>query len=90
MKNLKNQIKLIQDLKRQHEIVMFRYYTGDSQSILLKLIADEVDKLQDSEIIPEDLYISLSKTESLALENIKELCLLYRKVILLVHDVENN
>ena len=79
---LKEQIKLLKDLKRQLEIISFRYYNSVNQTILLNLIFDEIEKWPELECISKDLYIALSTPEKLATEDIRDLCLLYRQVIL--------
>ncbi|MFX0195357.1 MAG: hypothetical protein ACFFCW_04470 [Candidatus Hodarchaeota archaeon] len=83
MKTLKDHIRILKDLRRQHEIMSYRYYIRDSQAILLELIAREMENWSVAELIPEDLYESLSNPERLATNDIEDLCLLYRRVVLL-------
>ena len=83
MKTLKDQIRILKDLKRQHQIMSYRYYTRDSQAILLKLIAREIENWPTAEEFPEDLYASLSNPERLATNDIENLCLLYREIIVM-------
>lgn len=89
MKNLKDHIKLLQDLKRQHEIIIFRYYTRDSQTILFGLITKEIESWSLSVSIPFDLYSNLANPESLATKSIENLCLLYREVVMFGNDIKN-
>lgn len=89
MKNIKDQIRLLRDLKRQHETVMFRYYTRDSQSILFDLITKEIESCPLSVLVPLDLYSDLANPENLATKSIENLCLLYRKVVMFGVDAKN-
>ena len=77
-----NLIKL-EDLKRQQEIAAFRYHTRDVCTTLIKLIIEEIESWPETKIIPEDTYISLANTERLIVNDVSELCQIYRKVILL-------
>ena len=89
MKNLKDQIKLLQDLKRQHEIILFRYYTRDSQATLFGLITKEIESWPLSVSILLDLYSDLANPENLATKSIENLCLLYRKVVMFSVNAKN-
>ena len=81
MEKLRDQVKLLQDLKRQHQISSYRFYTSDSQAILLELIAEEIEKWPLAKPVPLNLFRYLSNPQDLATENIEKLCLLYREVI---------
>lgn len=83
MKKLKDQIKILKELKRQRDIASLRYYTGNSQITLLKLIEAELENFSDTSSIPQDVYISLSYPEKLATNDIKELCLIFKKLVIL-------
>lgn len=83
MKTLKDQITILKDLKRQHEITSYRYYTAENQAVLLELIKDEIENWPNAAMIPEDIYTTLSNPENLATSDIENLCLLYRRVVLL-------
>ena len=84
MEKLKDQVRLLQDLKRQHRISSFRFYTADSQSILLELIAEEIEKWPKAKPIPLDLFSDLSNPKKLGTKSIENLCLLYREVTISV------
>jgi hypothetical protein len=79
---LKYDVKLIKDLKRQHQINSYRFYTSESQAILLELISEEIDKWPLDKLIPLKLFSDLSNPEKLATNSIEKLCLLYREVII--------
>jgi len=81
MEKLRDEVRLLQDLKRQHQISSFRFYTSDSQTILLKLISEEIEKWPAGKSIPLDLFSDLSNPKNLATESIEKLCLLYREII---------
>ena len=83
LKTLQDQIKTLEDLKRQHEIAAFRYYASDACETLVKLIMKEIENWPETEIIPEDIYISLGNVERLIVNDISGLCKTYRKVILM-------
>ena len=85
MEKLKDQVRMLQDLKRQHQISSFRYYTSDSQSILLELITEEIEKWPAEKPFPHKLHSYLSNVRTLASENIKDLCLLYKEILLLIN-----
>jgi hypothetical protein len=89
MINLKNHIELLKDKKRQHKIIMFRYYTRDSQTILFNLIAKEIESWPLSVSIPFDLYSDLANPENLATKSIENLFLLYRKVVMFSVDSQD-
>ena len=89
MEKLKDQVRMLQDLKRQHQISSFRYYTSDSQSILLELITEEIEKWPAEKPFPLKLYSYLSNPRTLASENIKDLCLLYKEILLLMNKEQN-
>ena len=82
VEKLKDLVRLLQDLKRQHQIGAFRFYTSDSQAILLELISEEIEKWPLEKPIPLDLYIYLSNPKKLATKSIEKLCLLYREIII--------
>lgn len=88
MEKLKDQLKLLRDLKRQHQINSYRYYTSDSQAILLELIAEEIEKWPLEKPIPLNLFRYLSNPKDLAKDSIEDLCLLYRKIILMSAEVK--
>jgi hypothetical protein len=88
MIKLKDHIKVLVDLKRQHEIVMFRHYNRETQCTLLNLIIKELDTWKQNELIPKELYFSLSMPEKLAQNNVIDLCLLYKKVIIINSKTE--
>jgi hypothetical protein len=81
LEKLKDQVKMLQDLKRQHQISTFRFYTSDSQAILLELIAKEIEEWPEDKSIPMDLFLDLSNSKELVTNSIENLCILYRKVI---------
>ena len=88
MQNLRDQVRLLQDLKRQHQINSFRFYTADSQAILLELIAKEIEKWPLAKPIPLDLFSDLANPKDLATDSIEDLCLLYRRIILMRGEVK--
>jgi hypothetical protein len=90
MKTLKDQITILKDLKRQHEIASYRYYTAENQAVLLELIKDEIENCPKTKVIPEDMYATLSVPENLATNSVENLCFLYRKVILLCSKSGDN
>jgi len=83
LKTLEDQIKTLEDLKKQHEIAAFRYYAKDACATLVKLIMKEIENWPEAKIIPEDIYISLANIERLIVNDISDLCQIYRKVILM-------
>jgi hypothetical protein len=83
MKNLKNHIKFLKDLKNRHETSLYRYYTRDCQTIILRLILKELQLRPVKNKLPKDIFLLLSNPDRFAQIDIKELCLLYRKIILL-------
>ncbi len=84
MEKLKDQVKSLQDLKRRHQINSYRFYTSDSQAILLELIIKEIESWPLTKPIPMNLFCYLSNPKDLAKDSIEELCLLYREVIISV------
>ena len=60
---------------------MFRYYTRDSQAILLEFIINEIDNWPTGALIPLDIYFKLSNPEVLATQSIEDLCHLFKSVI---------
>ena len=90
MKTLKDQITILKDLKRQHEISCYRHYSAENQAVLLELITDELEKWPKTKVVPEDLYTTLSNPENLATNSVEYLCFLYRKVILLCSKSGDN
>jgi hypothetical protein len=83
METLKKEVELLTDLKRRVEILAFRYYTSNDQSTLINLIADELQNWSTQKPIPDELLITLSNPEKYATNSIDELCLLYKKVVLI-------
>ena len=88
MKTLKDQIKFLQDLRKRHKVACLRYYTRDSQAILLELITREIRDWPDETGIPEDLYLTLLNQEPFFTSDIEELCLLYRQVVRLKSRID--
>ena len=82
MNDLKSQIEKVVNLKWQLKILMHRYYTRDSQTIMLNLITKEMEQWPSNTPIPDDLYVRLSSPEKYAQNNIEDLCLLYRELII--------
>ena len=89
MKTLKQQLGLINDLRRQREVMAFRYYTSDNQSTLLDLILAEIGSWPNAMKISEELFIKLSNPEKLATDTIDDLCHIYREVIIRKNNLEN-
>lgn len=85
MENLLHHVRLLQDLKRQHRISSFRFYTSDSQSILLELITEEIENWPKEIPFPFNLFRDLSNPRTLATNNIRGLCLLYKEILLLIN-----
>lgn len=83
MKNLKESINYLFDLKRQHEIISRRYYNRDSESIILKLINKELIEIPKELKLPQDIYLSLSKIDRTSSMSILKLCEIYRELILI-------
>ena len=83
MLRLKEHIRLIENLKRQHEIAALRYYRIDACMTIIELIINEIRDWPETEIIPDDIYISLCNVDKLIVNGISDLCLLYRKIILI-------
>ena len=81
VEKLKDQVRLLQDLKRQHQINSHRFHTSDSQVILLELIIKEIESWPLTKPIPLDLYSDLSNPKDLAKDSIEELCSLFKKVV---------
>jgi hypothetical protein len=90
MKTLKDQIKLLRDLKKRHEIAGYRYFTRESQAILIELITQELKDWPYDEGISEELQLTLLLAENLISSDIQGLCLLYRKVVRLRVQAENH
>lgn len=89
MSALKQQIGLLADLKRQREILAFRYYTSNDQSTVINLIANEIENWPQHMELPEELFIKLSNPEKLATDNIGDLCNIYREIIIEKIQCEN-
>jgi hypothetical protein len=83
MRTLKDQLKHIQDLKIKCESAIYRYYNRENQLILMKLIIEEMKKWDSKVKLDKDLYLILSNPEKLATKNIEDLCLIYKKIVLL-------
>jgi hypothetical protein len=83
MQTLKDQLRKLEDLKRQREIAAFRYYSNDVSVTIIELIINEIENWPSTERIPEDIYIFLANSESLNRSSISDLCEIYRKVILI-------
>ena len=82
MRTLKEQLKIVQDLRIKREKAIYRYYNRENQLIILNLIIDEI-KTWDSQVkLDNDLYLILSNPEKFATKDIKTLCILLKKTIL--------
>jgi hypothetical protein len=83
MKPLKEQLGILEDLKVKKENSIYRYYNRENQLIIMRLIIEEI-KNWDSKIkLDKDLFLILSNPEKLATKNIEDLCLIYKKIVLL-------
>ena len=82
MKPLKYQIRLLKDLRRQHELVSYRYYTRECQATVLELIADEIHNWPSTKAFPHNLYVSLAYPDQLATKDIGDLCLILKETVL--------
>lgn len=90
MEKLKDQVRLLRDLKRQHQISSFRFYTSDSQAILLELIIKEIESWPLTKPIPMNLFRYLSNPKDLAKDSIEDLCMLYRELIIATAEFKKN
>jgi hypothetical protein len=82
METLKQQVERLTDLKRQRETLSFRYYTANDQITVLDLIFHELESWPKHKEIPKYLIIKLSNPEKLGTDNIEDLCIIYRDIIL--------
>jgi hypothetical protein len=82
MKTLRYHIDLIKDLKRQKEILSYRYFTMQCQITLLKLIKKELSQILNLNILSSDTFYALLNIEKFMTNDIEPLCLLYRDIIL--------
>ena len=80
VKKLTIQLEMLSDLKKKRDVLAYRFYNGENQVIILNMILDEIKKMDM--VLPEDLYMILSNPEKLATRNIKALCFLLKKVLL--------
>lgn len=74
------QLNRLKDLRIQRDRSAYRYYNRENQTLLLNLIVNELKTIDRCQL-SEELLIQLSNPHRLAMKDIGDLCLIYKKLI---------
>ena len=89
VEKLSDQVNLIRDLEMRHKKLRHLYDSREALAVILEEIISEINHLPPDKPLSSEMYLTLANQEKLSSFDIRDLCKVYRDLILEISSLNN-